>query len=150
MKEQNVPIVIPMRPNTFKRPSDWWSNVIMTDFIFLRNAPLGGKELDEPIASFVKKAKQDGANLGLMTFSSMPVRRAAMLRCAVDMVTQCKFNLRLIYVGKRQPDKPQAAVVKGAEALTKEDRFIDVERADFGTLFNYIDVFVVHGGLGTT
>jgi len=150
MKKQNIPVVIPMRPNTFKRPSDWWSNVILTDFIFLRNAPLGGKELDEPIASFLRKAKQDGANVGLMTFSSMPVRRAAMLRCAVDMVKECKFNLRLIYVGKRQQDKPQAELVREADALTKEDRFVDVERADFGTLFNYIDVFIVHGGLGTT
>mmetsp|Transcript_8835 Transcript_8835/g.19772 ORF Transcript_8835/g.19772 Transcript_8835/m.19772 type:complete len:661 (+) Transcript_8835:42-2024(+) len=150
MKEQNIPIIIPMRPNTFKRPSDWWSNIILTDYIFLRNSAPGGKDLDEPVASFVEKAKKAGANLGLMTFSSMPVRRAAMLRCAVSMVKECKFNLRLIYVGKRQADVPDKALVAEAEGLTKEDRFLDVERADFGTLFNYIDVFVVHGGLGTT
>ena len=153
MRRQNVPIVIPMKPGTFDKPPDWWSTVRLTDFIFLRNAPPGAggsHTLGEPLDSFIAKAKEAGASLCLMTFSSMPVRRAAMLKCSVRMVKECNYNLRLIYVGKRQPDQPEAALVREAEGLTREGKFIDVERADFGVLFEHIDLFVVHGGLGTT
>mmetsp|Transcript_54458 Transcript_54458/g.127163 ORF Transcript_54458/g.127163 Transcript_54458/m.127163 type:complete len:658 (-) Transcript_54458:166-2139(-) len=150
MKEQNVPVIIPMREDKIQRPSDWWSNAVMTDFIFLRGSATGVKALDGPVGAFVEKSKAAGAKLCLMTFSSMPVKRAAMLKCASRMVKECMFNLRLIYVGKEQPDRVDAKLAAEIDQLRAEDRFLDVERADFGTLFSFMDMFVVHGGLGTT
>lgn len=150
LKERNSPVVIPMSSSTFDRPADWWDNVITTDFIFLRTGPGGDSELGEPLHSFIQCARTVGAKLALMTFSSMPVSRGTMLQCATRMVKECSFNLRLIYVGKRQEDSVPDALAEEAKALEEEGRFLDVERADFGVLFPFMDIFIVHGGLGTT
>eukprot|EP00929_Paragymnodinium_shiwhaense_P045190 TRINITY_DN23119_c0_g1_i3.p1 TRINITY_DN23119_c0_g1~~TRINITY_DN23119_c0_g1_i3.p1 ORF type:complete len:1218 (+),score=272.76 TRINITY_DN23119_c0_g1_i3:82-3735(+) len=150
-KKMNVPIIIPMRPGTFKRPSDWWSGIEETDFIFLRKGSSGSKSnsLAEPCQSFVSNAREAGAKLCLMTFSSMIVRRSKVLRCAAKMVSECPFNARLIYVGKPKGEAP-AEILPLVEQLQKEGRLLCVEKADFGELFRHIDCFVVHGGLGTT
>mmetsp|Transcript_78620 Transcript_78620/g.243925 ORF Transcript_78620/g.243925 Transcript_78620/m.243925 type:complete len:365 (-) Transcript_78620:38-1132(-) len=150
LKARRDPIVIPMRSNTFDRPRDWWGNIITTDFIFLRNSSGGMSALGDPLEGFIKEAKAAGAKLGIMTFSSMPVLRETMLRCAVKMVRDCKFNLRLIYVGKRQEGRVSERLTSEAAALESQQRFLDVERADFGVLFRHMDLFIVHGGLGTT
>jgi len=104
MKFHNGDVVIPMMPGTFKKPSDWWDNVHLTDFIFLRSGGGGASQLEDDITQFIQKARDDGAKVGLMTFSSMPVPRAKMLKCATDMVSKTKFDLRLIYVGQRFDD----------------------------------------------
>jgi len=150
LKQRNVPLVIPMRESTFPRPSDWWSGVQLTDFIFLRGCS-GHGSLTEPLASFVAAARAAGARLGLMTFSSMPVARHLVVKCCVRMVEECAHGLRLIYVGRLQGN----AIVPGdlitrADALKARGQFCEVERADFGALFKEMDCFVVHGGLGTT
>uniref|UniRef100_A0A7S4UWR5 C2 domain-containing protein n=1 Tax=Alexandrium monilatum TaxID=311494 RepID=A0A7S4UWR5_9DINO len=150
LRSRGRPIVIPMRRDTFERPSDWWDKIIMTDFIFLRSGAGGSNSLGEPLDGFIERAREAGANLALMTFSSMPVARATVLRCAIKMVKECAFNLRLIYAGKRQLDFVPEAVEACAKALSDEGRFIEVEKADFGVLFPHMDIFIVHGGLGTT
>ena len=65
------------------RPSDWHDNIVFTEFVFLRDAksgsrpgtglPPGPPPLPAPIASFLAKAKREGAPVIAMTFSSMPV-----------------------------------------------------------------------------
>jgi len=148
-KEQNIPIVIPMRDGTFNRPTDWWNNVKLTDFIFLRGGS-AGSSLGEPFASFIAEARKKGGKLALMTFSSMPVKRAAMLTCAVKMLEKCTHNLHLIYVGKRTKDRVAYKLNKHTERLKAKGMFLEAEAADFGLLFQEMDCFVVHGGLGTT
>eukprot|EP01065_Artemidia_motanka_P039368 TRINITY_DN4824_c4_g1_i1.p1 TRINITY_DN4824_c4_g1~~TRINITY_DN4824_c4_g1_i1.p1 ORF type:complete len:815 (+),score=196.20 TRINITY_DN4824_c4_g1_i1:60-2504(+) len=151
IQQLDIPLLIPMSPGTFERPADWGPRTKLTDFIFLRNGKTPGSgQLKEPLKSFVDKAQADKVPLVVMTFSSMPVRRATMLECAVKMVTECKHPLRLVYIGKRQQDKVGARLLSRAEELMKEDRFIELEAADFGVLFPLADAFVVHGGLGTT
>jgi len=149
LKEMNCPLVIPMQPSTFDRPQDWWDDIILTDFIFLRGGKSGGK-LDEPLANFINIARREGGKLALMTFSSMLVARRQMLSVSATMVGDCKFNLRLIYVGKRQSDYVPPLLEKRIEELKKENRFIEAEKTDFGVLFKQMDCFIVHGGLGTT
>eukprot|EP00928_Gymnodinium_smaydae_P018297 TRINITY_DN16972_c0_g1_i1.p1 TRINITY_DN16972_c0_g1~~TRINITY_DN16972_c0_g1_i1.p1 ORF type:complete len:1074 (-),score=193.09 TRINITY_DN16972_c0_g1_i1:69-2945(-) len=150
-KTANVPIVIPIQEGTFKRPADWWSNVCLTEFIFLRQpgSSSAAHKLAEPLGSFVANAKAASAKLCLMTFSSMPVARPVMLRCAVKMVESCKFNVRLVYVGPKQGEVPEDLQPR-VKTLSETGRLLEVDRADFGVLFAQMDCFVVHGGLGTT
>jgi len=150
VRQFNVPLVIPMVPETFQRPSDWGNGIHLTDFIFLRGKGKTASTLPEALHNFVTKAKDDGAKLGLMTFSSMPVKRATVLSCCVKMVEKCEHNLRMIYVGKRQPDEPDTNIMQRVHSLTAESRLFEIGRADFGVLFPEMDVFVIHGGLGTT
>lgn len=146
LRTLNAAMVVPMKASTFPRPSDWWENVLLTDFIFLRSATtsLGG-----PLGEFVRSAQANGSKLVLMTFSSMLVSRQMLLRNCVKMLQECRFDMRLIYVGKRQPDEVPADLSSKVEVL-KRDRFLEIEKADFGVLFQHIDAFIVHGGLGTT
>jgi hypothetical protein len=146
---RETPLVIPMKEGAFERPSDWWAEVLMTDFIFLRTGKADAHNLGEHLEKFIKSARAAQAKLGLMTFSSMPVSRKTMLTCAVKMVEQCRFNLRLIYIGTRRHDECSAIETR-AKSLADEGKFLEVESADFGALFDHIDCFVVHGGLGTT
>lgn len=150
MRERESPVVIPMRSDTFVRPEDWWDNIITTDFIFLREGAPGSGSLPEPLQSFVQASQDAGNKLGVMTFSSMPVPRKTMLKCVVKMLRESGFALRLIYVGKRHEDEVPQEIQDEVEALESEGRFLDVERADFGVLFQFMDLFIVHGGLGTT
>lgn len=148
LRTLNSAMVIPMREGTFERPSDWWDNVCLSDFIFMRSA--AGTKLTEPLASFVSLAKREGGRLMLMTFSSMIVSRLVVLRICIKMVKECRFDLRLIYVGKKFPDEIPANITDEVRLLEKESRFLEIEKADFGVLFQEMDAFVVHGGLGTT
>jgi len=145
-----VPMVIPMKEGTFPRPPDWWTGVHLTDFIFLRKGGQTQGSLGEPLQSFIASSKKEKAKLVLMTFSSMPVARAVMLKGAVKMVEECKFKMRLIYVGTRQKDQVPEDLEAKATALAKEKKLLEIEKADFGVLFKQIDCFIVHGGLGTT
>lgn len=153
MKRRNLPIVIPMREGTFPRPSDWWPNVHMTDFIFLRSPPTASGRppaFDEPLDGFIRQAQEAQAKLVLMTFSSMPVARGKMLRCALRMVEECSVaDCRVIYVGKEQGVVPAALADRVAKAKA-EVKLLEIGGADFGLLFAEMDAFVVHGGLGTT
>merc|ERR1719362_231684 len=85
-----------------------------------------------------------------MTFSSMPVARTTVVDILVKMVEGCSFNLRMIYVGKRQPDELPSSLSAQAEELVAAGKMLELERAPFGQLFREMDIFVVHGGLGTT
>jgi len=145
-----LPIVIPMLPAAFKRPSDWPDSFKCTDFIFLRSSAPGGGALEAPIDRFVKNARGQGKKLMVMTFSSMPVPRAAALAVAVRMLTESKHAFALLYVGKRQSDTVPAAVAAKVEELKAQGSLLEAERADFGVLFREMDAFIVHGGLGST
>merc|ERR1711920_628925 len=85
-----------------------------------------------------------------MTFSSMPVPRRTMLKCAVKMLESCRFNLRFLYIGRRQKDEIPHSLKEKANQYVAEGRLLEVEKADFGILFGCVDCFIVHGGLGTT
>lgn len=141
--------MIPMREGTFDRPPDWWPNILLTDFIFLRKDAKKSVALGEPLGSFIAAARSAGGKLAIMTFSSMAVSRRSILQCSTKMIEECRYNLHLIYVGQEIGDCPEGLVAK-AEALAVEGRFLSVRNADFGALFKEIDCFIVHGGLGTT
>lgn len=148
-KEKRVPIVIPIQRGTFELPADWWPEVQLTDFIFLRGKGCAGK-LGEPLSSFISDAKARGDKLCVMSFSSMPVSAEHIMQACCLMVNRCKHQLSLIFVGVR----PEAEVEPDLDAeyakLMARRRLLEVERADFGILFDDMDCFVVHGGLGTT
>jgi len=150
LKRADVPLIIPMRASAFKKPSDWWPSVLLSDFIFLRRGPSGERELGESLDRFITAARTDGGRIALMTFSSMPVARKMMLTCAIKMVQECKYDLRLIYVGKRMDSIGTEALEPQVQALAREKRLLELEKADFGALFKHPDCFIIHGGLGTT
>jgi hypothetical protein len=158
LQEHQIPVIIPIREGTFKRPSDWGDEVQLTDFIFLRDPPKagagtsggGGFGLGEPLDSFLSNAKSAGAKVGIMTFSSMPVMRRTMLTCATSMVEECKHKMHLIYAGKKQSDSVPADLEEKTAGLVQQKKFVEVERADFGKLFKFMDFFIIQGGLGTT
>ena len=139
-----------MLPETFKRPSDWPAPIVGTDFIFLRSSAPGGGSLAKPVADFIDAARAANRKLMLMTFSSMPVPRGAMLAAACEMLSKSKHDFALIYVGKKQPDALPADLEKTANGLSEQGKLLEVGAADFGVLFRSMDAFVVHGGLGTT
>mmetsp|Transcript_69260 Transcript_69260/g.109382 ORF Transcript_69260/g.109382 Transcript_69260/m.109382 type:complete len:913 (-) Transcript_69260:109-2847(-) len=156
MRLKEVPLIIPMREDTFTRPTDWWDAITLTDFIFLRNnsTPLNRgstSSLGSSLDTFLSAAAHDNAKVCLMTFSSMHVTRKLILSCAVKMIEECRFGVRLIYVGKRnEHDHGPHNLESKARQFTNTSQFLELERADFGLLFKFIDCFIVHGGLGTT
>lgn len=169
LESSEIPLVIPMHGSAFYRPPDWRPSIEFTDFIFLhardacehRQAEpellrfegcAAREEISrgDPLDAFISNARTAGAKMGLMTFSSMPVLRRQVLSCCVRMVRECSHHLRLAYVGQRQDDTVPAELAAEAEELTRQGRLIEVERADFGEVFRHMDLFVVHGGLGTT
>jgi len=145
-----LPLIIPMLPETFHRPSDWPEPIECTDFIFLRGS--GGNTLNTESAEykFIAAARAKGRKLMVMTFSSMPVPRKAALGAITEMLSKSKHDFAVMYVGKRQPDEVPAAIMTAANEFTAQGKLIEMERADFGMLFREMDAFVVHGGLGTT
>ena len=46
LREQDVPMIVPMLPGTFPRPDDWAPRTDLTDFIFLRSAAPGAGTLE--------------------------------------------------------------------------------------------------------
>merc|ERR1719221_1968388 len=85
-----------------------------------------------------------------MTFSSMPVARKTVAKILIKMVEGCSMNLRMLYVGARHSDRLPAAIAQKLDDLVRSGRVLEVERADFGSLFQEMDCFIVQGGLGTT
>ena len=149
--QQKLPVVIPINPASFNRPVGWHENIRTTDFIFLRERPGGPPAvLADDVHTFCVQSKAQDRKLVVMSFSSMPVARTKMLQCAVKMVSMCETPLSLIYVGKKQPDKVSPKLLAQAHALAVEGRLLEVDKADFGALFQLMDAFIVHGGLGTT
>jgi UDP:flavonoid glycosyltransferase YjiC (YdhE family) len=144
---QRVPIIIPMHPSTFTLPADWGAHVVCTDFIFLRG--LQG-DLQGEIAAFVAHARQAGRKLCLITFSSMPVGRGAMLRVALKMIEESRHPLSVLYVGRLQPELLSTALESQLARCTLQGSFLEVAKGDFGVLFPQMDALIVHGGLGTT
>jgi len=145
-----LPMVIPMLPEAFKRPSDWPESFVSTDFIFLRSSAPGGGKLTGELAKFVEDARAAGRKLMVMTFSSMPVPRAGALAAAVEMLTKSKHDFALMYIGKTQKDPVPASTQAAVRELKDAGKLLEAERADFGVLFRELDAFIVHGGLGTT
>jgi len=146
---QNIPIVIPIQPGTFDRPADWAPNVAMSDFIFLTSKAQGANAFGEELDTFITSAKSAGRKLAVMTFSSMPVQRDKMLAAAIKMVTETKHPVSLVYVGTRY-DPVGAAQEQKIQELKDKGLFIELARAPFDILFREMDVFIIHGGLGTT
>jgi len=151
LSEQAIPIVIPMQKGTFNRPHGWWPTIVLSDFIFLRDNEAGKPKtsLGEPLDGFIRNARSASRKLGVMTFSSMPVKRKNVLMAVVKMLEEGSFPFSLIYVGKNTGDD-LGDLDDRADDLKKQDKFIEVERADFGVLFKSMDFFIIHGGLGTT
>lgn len=83
----------------------------------------------------------------VMTFSSMPVARAAALAVAVEMLTKSKHDFALMYIGKTQKDPVPASTQAAVDELKEKGKLLEAERADFGVLFKEMDAFIVHGGL---
>lgn len=146
--KQNVPMIIPMAPGTFERPSDWNERIILTDYIFLRDGA-GGGQLAPDIRSFITKARAGGLKPTVMSFSSMPVARKKMLIPVVKML-EANEKLALIYVGKRYTDSISSDLEAKVQSFKEQGRLLESEKADFGVLFDEMDCFIVHGGLGTT
>jgi len=148
MFEQQVPVIIPIHPSTLAKPADWGAHITFTDFIFLRGLSVG---LNKALQTFLRDAKAAGRKLCLVTFSSMPVSRRAMLRCVVKMLQRCKHRLAIVYVGTLPDDTASDPHIEAvASGLKAEGRFCEAASADFGELFPQMDAFVVHGGLGST
>ena len=147
---QRVPIIIPMHPSTFTRPADWGEHVVCTDFIFLRG--LKGARQEDETTAFVAQARHAGRKLCLMTFSSMPVSRGAMLRVALKMIEESKQPLAVLYVGRLHHEVMGLSTALAAQLArcTMQGAFLEVDKADFGALFPQMDALIVHGGLGTT
>ncbi|CAJ1387869.1 unnamed protein product [Effrenium voratum] len=148
--DAKVPIIIPMAPGTFQRPEDWPESIIQTDFLFLRRkeaAAAKSRSLGDA-GTFISNARKAGAKLCLISFSSMPVQRRTLLRIILKIIADCKFPVRVIYVGRIEqgPDDLEEAAKKCKELQT----FFEAKAVDFGLLFPEIDCFIVHGGLGTT
>ena len=105
--QHDVPLVIPMRPGTFARPSDWPPRTVCTDFISLRApdattaAGTAPPQLAAEIVDFVARARRAPRRLVLMTFSSMPVPRRRMLKVCIRMTSQSRHQLSVLFVGKR-------------------------------------------------
>mmetsp|Transcript_4412 Transcript_4412/g.9575 ORF Transcript_4412/g.9575 Transcript_4412/m.9575 type:complete len:692 (-) Transcript_4412:86-2161(-) len=157
LRSGKVPVVIPIQPGLVKRPSDWPKSIVETDFIFLRAArseaePRPTVASNPVLADFISAAKSSKSPLVLMTFSSMPVQTETVLACAAKMLQECPFKPRLVYVAKeRKGTAVESESLKAAIAQLKlERRFIQVPSADFGVIFEAMDAFIVHGGLGTT
>ncbi|CAE7352899.1 UGT80A2 [Symbiodinium natans] len=146
--QAKVPIIIPMPPGTFQRPQDWPSNIIQTDFIFLRSQASGEKKSLGEVGGFIEAARQAGKKLCLITFSSMPVPRRTLLRIIVKMVSEAKFDIAVLYVGRIE-EGPED-LERAARQFKEQNRFFEARAVDFGLLFPEMDCFVVHGGLGTT
>jgi sterol 3beta-glucosyltransferase len=137
--EQAVPMVLPMHSATFSRPADWGAHLALTDFVFLReprsvfaSAPSLAPALD----AFITANRAAGRKLVVMTFSSMPVPRCSMLRCAVRMLRECRHPMSLIYIGKRRSDRIDPAVESAAADLTTNGRLLELESTDFGVSIN--------------
>uniref|UniRef100_A0A7S1AMM3 C2 domain-containing protein n=1 Tax=Noctiluca scintillans TaxID=2966 RepID=A0A7S1AMM3_NOCSC len=156
IRARKQPLLIPMNASTFKRPSDFWDKIITSSFIFLRppKGSVTNSSLGPELDGFVQKAKADSAKLGIITVSSMPGCRTMILEASRMMVEQCKVaDFRIIYVGLPPSDKDRKMprdVEHAIQKLKSEARLFEADRADFGILFGHLDVFVVHGGLGTT
>jgi len=146
----NTPMIIPMAPGTFERPSDWSARIELTDFIFLRIGKAEGGSLNPELVEFITNARAAGQKIVIMTFSSMPVARQKYLKCIVKMLNESQHQLALIFVGKKLEAEDSDDMEQQAEALKAEGRFYETSRADFGLLFKELDGFIVHGGLGTT
>ena len=147
--KQAVPMVIPMHPETFTRPADWGPHVSLTDFIFLRPKNSSSKPLATELQDFIDVSRAAGRKIMLMTFSSMPVPRRSIFRVAIRMLRETKHKMSLIFVGKGLGMAGQDLVSASAE-LIAAGQLMEVENADFGSLFPQLDAFIVHGGLGTT
>lgn len=79
-----------------------------------------------------------------MTFSSMPVPRRAVLACAIRMLEECRYDLRVVHIGPQGGGPPELEA--RATDLGRRGRLLEVARADFGLLFPLADCFVVRVG----
>jgi len=146
----NNPVVMPFKPTAFNTPADWPSRFILSDFIFLRTSSGGAGNLDAAVSSFIEANRTKGRKLLLMTFSSMPVERRQMLLCANKMIKEAKTPLSVLIVGTQLKQSAPQSVLDSADVLKSQGSLLEVATADFGVLFPFMDLFVVHGGLGTT
>ena len=107
------------------------------------------KPLATELQDFIDVSRAAGRKIMLMTFSSMPVPRRSIFRVAIRMLRETKHKMSLIFVGKGLGMAGQDLVSASAE-LIAAGQLMEVENADFGSLFPQLDAFIVHGGLGTT
>lgn len=141
---ENSPIVIPIDPVAFGGvPPDWKDNIKMTNFIYLRNK---NDKLNDSIMDFINQSKENHRKITLMGFSSMPVDKKKMVDIGRLIVEDCNSNV--IIMGGVTRDKLSLDVQKTLEKY-KNKIFFD-KGAPFNLLFPFMDVLIIHGGLGTT
>jgi len=154
LKRLNVPVVMPFKEGIFELPSDFPSRFKFSDFIFLRtkhDVRASGTGLALPLEAFIKNCQVKGRKICLMSFSSMPVKAGYALGACVKMLTKSVHDHAIIFVGKRwKPGSVGKKLQAQITELNAQGKLIEVDAADFGVLFAYIDAFIVHGGLGTT
>eukprot|EP00906_Rhabdomonas_costata_P035107 RCo049347 len=149
-----IPLLVPMREALFgPKPKEWGPNTHFTDFIYLRSPTPASAGLEPALASFISKAKADGAPVVVMAFSSMPVARAIILEAGCRMAELCMRQPRVIaLVGPRDQssDSCSPELEHRVAELKAQHRLFEGKGAPFNELFPLMDALVVHGGLGTT
>lgn len=109
--------------------------------------------MSDELAQFLNSAKDAGEPTVVMGFSSMPVPRDQIIRMALEMITKCKCQPRIIaLVGPRDLGKEKLSknTQQLADAKKAEGRLFEAAGAPFGYLFDAVDCIIMHGGLGTT
>eukprot|EP00928_Gymnodinium_smaydae_P061470 TRINITY_DN45533_c0_g1_i1.p1 TRINITY_DN45533_c0_g1~~TRINITY_DN45533_c0_g1_i1.p1 ORF type:complete len:804 (-),score=160.15 TRINITY_DN45533_c0_g1_i1:278-2491(-) len=171
-RRERVPLVIPMRSDTFRRPHDWWDEITTTDFIFLRRGDAGTKPKSDSAAAHARgqalltcqvptstKANVAAAgSLGEPLESFIASARAQRGKLCLMTVSSMPIDKQIVLncAEKMVAADPNLRLIYIGKQDGKpfpsslRDQCIEVERADFGLLFPRMDAFIVHGGLGTT
>eukprot|EP00667_Euglena_gracilis_P004023 EG_transcript_4038 len=166
LQDHNMPMVIPINEYCFgKRPADWASNTVFTDFIFLRQrhpavVPTGLPEvptkpsiaaLGTEFSAFIEEAKRVGAPIVLMAFSSMPVPRHDILDMAIKVIRECPQKPRAIAVVGQEIKVPlKPALAEQTSKLKEQNLLLEVAGCPFDVVFPHMACVIIHGGLGTT
>ena len=153
LKAQDVPIVLPISTCAYTKPSEWQNRrIYQTPFLLLRTThdiDTSVERLSTECTTFLLSNREAGRKIILMTFSSMPVRTKDALQIALKMIHGSKYPLSVVFVGHRYKSVPASLDAK-CDASKADGRLLELAAVDFGQMFQHIDAFVVHGGLGTT
>lgn len=163
LESQKVPIVVPISRLVLGAHAKLLEDAghTLTDFIYLRMGEQGKQGKKDPeVDEFIQHARRQHRRVIAMTFSSMPVGGAKMLRIAAQICQDCippvgpgheslRHHPAVIVFLSGQPDCDEQ--IPGVETLQADKRLLVLHRpVDFGWLFPELDAIVLHGGLGVT
>lgn len=153
----NTTLLCPMSERAFGgKPKEWGSNVRFTDFIFLSphsDTPAEAlREKFPDLVEFIAQAKRDKKKVVVITFSSMPVGRNAIINLSIKLCREAKNEPRVICVvgNKLSKEQANAKLENEFNELKMENRVFEIPGAPFGYLFPLCDFLILQGGLGTT